>query len=79
MNKGHIYGPVISFGVFERFFAVQRPTLHYGLRWVNIWYCDKNLPLKGIVFALPVRADRIDDAHMTVAMKGPSSCSSQIE
>eukprot|EP00959_Pyramimonas_sp_CCMP1952_P015372 325547-Pyramimonas_sp.AAC.1 len=57
MTKGHIYGRIIHFGVFEKFFSVQIPILNYGLRWVNIWYCDKKLPLKGVIFALPVRAD----------------------
>eukprot|EP00959_Pyramimonas_sp_CCMP1952_P395362 8284360-Pyramimonas_sp.AAC.1 len=57
----------------------QVPILNYGLRWVNIWYGDNNLPLKGIVFALPVRTDNIDAVHMDVAMRGPSSCSAQIE
>eukprot|EP00959_Pyramimonas_sp_CCMP1952_P122813 2567112-Pyramimonas_sp.AAC.1 len=33
MNKGHIYGSIIHFGVFEKFFSVQRPILNYGLRW----------------------------------------------
>eukprot|EP00959_Pyramimonas_sp_CCMP1952_P219544 4590490-Pyramimonas_sp.AAC.1 len=37
------------------------------------------MPLTGIVYAMPMRANKIDDAHMEVAMKGPSSCSSQIE
>eukprot|EP00959_Pyramimonas_sp_CCMP1952_P104190 2177790-Pyramimonas_sp.AAC.1 len=64
MNKGHIYGPVIHYGVFEKFFAVQMPMLHYGLRWINIWYCDKNLPLKGVVYGLPISADAIDRDHM---------------
>eukprot|EP00959_Pyramimonas_sp_CCMP1952_P445409 9325693-Pyramimonas_sp.AAC.1 len=57
MNKGHIYGPIIHFGVFDKFFAVQMPILNYGLRWANIWHNDKSMPLKGVVFALPVRAD----------------------
>eukprot|EP00959_Pyramimonas_sp_CCMP1952_P374372 7840293-Pyramimonas_sp.AAC.1 len=33
MNMGHIYGPVIHLGVFEKFFAVQILILNYGLRW----------------------------------------------
>eukprot|EP00959_Pyramimonas_sp_CCMP1952_P043582 911188-Pyramimonas_sp.AAC.1 len=68
----------MHFGVFGKFFAVQIPILQCGLRWVGIWYCDKNLPLKGIAYALPIRADKIDGAHMEVAMKGPSSCSSLV-
>eukprot|EP00959_Pyramimonas_sp_CCMP1952_P290806 6083261-Pyramimonas_sp.AAC.1 len=28
---------------------------------------------------MPVRTDKIDDAHMEIAMRGPSSCSAQIE
>eukprot|EP00959_Pyramimonas_sp_CCMP1952_P390700 8187794-Pyramimonas_sp.AAC.1 len=77
MNKGHIYGPVIHFGVFEKFFAIQLPILNYGLRWVNIWYCDTNMPLKGVVFAMPVRADS-NPVHLNAALQGPSSCSDQI-
>eukprot|EP00959_Pyramimonas_sp_CCMP1952_P321248 6722556-Pyramimonas_sp.AAC.1 len=68
MNKGHIYGPVIHFGVFRKFFAVQVPILNYSLRWINIWYCDKNRPLKGIAFALPLRGD-IDAAGLNVAIR----------
>eukprot|EP00959_Pyramimonas_sp_CCMP1952_P417583 8748787-Pyramimonas_sp.AAC.1 len=33
MNKGHIYGPIIHFAVFDKFSAVQIPILNYGLRW----------------------------------------------
>eukprot|EP00959_Pyramimonas_sp_CCMP1952_P180759 3779951-Pyramimonas_sp.AAC.1 len=73
MNKGHIYGPIIHFGVFDKFFAVLIPILNYGLRWANIWYNDKSMPLKGVVFALPVRAD-IDPRDMNTALEGPSSC-----
>eukprot|EP00959_Pyramimonas_sp_CCMP1952_P221076 4621853-Pyramimonas_sp.AAC.1 len=32
MNKGHIYGPVIHFGVFEKFFAVQGVAFALPLR-----------------------------------------------
>eukprot|EP00959_Pyramimonas_sp_CCMP1952_P069404 1448423-Pyramimonas_sp.AAC.1 len=77
MNKGHIYGPIIDFGVFEKFFAVQLPILNYGLRWVNMVWRKKCLPLKGVIFALPVRAD-IGPVHLNIALQGPSSCSYQI-
>eukprot|EP00959_Pyramimonas_sp_CCMP1952_P104538 2185078-Pyramimonas_sp.AAC.1 len=43
----------------REFFAVQVPILHYGLRWVYIWYCDKNLPLRGVIYGLPIRTDTI--------------------
>eukprot|EP00959_Pyramimonas_sp_CCMP1952_P139831 2926212-Pyramimonas_sp.AAC.1 len=33
LAKGHIYGPIIHFGVFDKFFAVQIPIFNYGLRW----------------------------------------------
>eukprot|EP00959_Pyramimonas_sp_CCMP1952_P008502 177812-Pyramimonas_sp.AAC.1 len=35
------------------------------------------MPLKGVVFALPVRAN-IDPSHMNIALEGPFSRSDQI-
>eukprot|EP00959_Pyramimonas_sp_CCMP1952_P291345 6094465-Pyramimonas_sp.AAC.1 len=36
------------------------------------------MPLKGVIFALPVRAD-IDPRDMNIALNGPSSCREQIQ
>ena len=76
MQGGKVYGPIVGFGIFGKYTAVEIPFKTYGLRWVNIWMDDLNKPSKGNPFAVPIRPN-IPPQYLNVALLGPSECRQQ--
>ena len=68
MQKGALYGPITDWDYFHNYLAVQIPIKRHGLRWINIWYNDKQNPMPGAKFARPVHA-RVPDEILSPAMK----------